>query len=84
MKYIIVDLTNCFFRARHVVRGDLDLKLGMSLHITLSSIKKAWQDFNADHVVICLEGRSWRKDFYDRYKRRSDLWLETLFSTFLG
>lgn len=69
MKYIIVDLTNCFFRARHVVRGDLDLKLGMSLHITLSSIKKAWQDFNADHVVICLEGRSWRKDFYDRYKR---------------
>ena len=69
MKYIIVDLTNCFFRARHVVRGDLDLKLGMSLHITLASIKKAWQDFNADHVVVCLEGRSWRKDFYERYKR---------------
>lgn len=69
MKYILVDLTNCFFRARHVVRGDLDLKLGMSLHITLASIKKAWQDFKADHVVICLEGRSWRKDFYERYKR---------------
>jgi len=41
----------------------------MALHITLSSIKKAWLDFGADHVVFCLEGRSWRKDFYEPYKR---------------
>jgi 5'-3' exonuclease len=41
----------------------------MAMHITLSSIKKAWTDFNADHVVFCLEGRSWRKDFYEPYKR---------------
>jgi 5'-3' exonuclease len=26
-------------------------------------------DFNADHVVFCLEGRSWRKDYYEPYKR---------------
>jgi 5'-3' exonuclease len=41
----------------------------MALHITLNSVKKAWTDFNADHVVFCLEGRSWRKDFYAPYKR---------------
>jgi 5'-3' exonuclease len=41
----------------------------MALHITLNSIKKAWQDFDADHVVFALEGRSWRKDFYEPYKR---------------
>jgi 5'-3' exonuclease len=41
----------------------------MALHITLNSIKKAWQDFDADHVVFCLEGRSWRKDYYEPYKR---------------
>ena len=41
----------------------------MALHITLNSIKKAWQDFNGTHVVICLEGRSWRKDYYEPYKR---------------
>jgi 5'-3' exonuclease len=41
----------------------------MAMHITLNSIKKAWNDFNADHVVFCLEGRSWRKDFYEPYKR---------------
>jgi 5'-3' exonuclease len=71
--YILVDTANTFFRARHVVRGDTDTKLGMALHITLNSVKKAWQDFNADHVVFCLEGRSWRKDFYEPYKRnRSD------------
>ncbi len=35
--------------------------LGMAFHITLNSIKKAWQDFGGSHVVFCLEGRSWRK-----------------------
>jgi len=67
--YILVDTANTFFRARHVVRGDIDTKVGMALQITLSSIKKAWQDFNGTHVVFCLEGRSWRKDFYEPYKR---------------
>ena len=67
--YVLVDTANTFFRARHVVRGDIDTKVGMALHITLNSIKKAWNDFNADHVVFCLEGRSWRKDYYEPYKR---------------
>jgi len=67
--YILVDTANTFFRARHVIRGDLDTKVGMALHITLNSVKKAWNDFNADHVVFCLEGRSWRKDYYEPYKR---------------
>ena len=67
--YVLVDTANTFFRARHVVRGDVDTKVGMALHITLNSIKKAWNDFNADHVVFCLEGRSWRKDYYEPYKR---------------
>ena len=41
----------------------------MAFHITLNSIKKAWEDFEADHIVFCLEGRSWRKDYYEPYKR---------------
>lgn len=68
MTYILVDTANTFFRARHVVRGDADIKLGMAFHITFNSIKKAWQDFEGKHVVFCLEGRSWRKDFYKPYK----------------
>jgi len=68
MTYILVDTANTFFRARHVVRGDANIKLGMALHITFNSIKKAWQDFDGSHVVFCLEGRSWRKDYYKPYK----------------
>lgn len=68
--YILLDLTNIYFRSRHVVRGTLEEKVGMSLHTTLSSIRKAWRDFHADHLVVCLEGRSWRKDFYEPYKRQ--------------
>ena len=67
--YVLVDTANTFFRARHVVRGDIDTKAGMAIHITLNSVKKAWTDFKADHVVFCLEGRSWRKDYYEPYKR---------------
>jgi len=68
MTYILVDSANTFFRARHVIKGDADIKLGMALHITFNSIKKAWQDFEGGHVVFCLEGRSWRKDHYKPYK----------------
>jgi 5'-3' exonuclease len=73
MTYILVDTANTFFRARHVVRGNLEDKVGMSLHTILSSVRKAWKDFNGSHVVFALEGRSWRKDHYAPYKRnRSD------------
>lgn len=69
MTHILVDAANTFFRARHVINGDADIKLGMAFHITLNSIRKAWQQFNGSHVIFCLEGRSWRKDFYAPYKR---------------
>jgi 5'-3' exonuclease len=70
MNYLLVDTANTFFRARHVMtRQDTDTKLGMALHVTLASIRKAWQDFQGNHVVFCLEGRSWRKDYYTPYKR---------------
>ena len=69
MNYILVDTANTFFRARHVIRGDADIKIGMAFHITFNSIKKAWKDFNGSHVIFCLEGRSWRKDYYEPYKR---------------
>ena len=73
MTFILVDTANTFFRARHAVKGDVELKIGMSLHVTLNSVKKAWKDFEGKHVIFCLEGRSWRKDYYAPYKRnRSD------------
>jgi len=68
--YILVDTANMFMRARHVVRGDdMDTKIGMAYHIMFNSINKVWRDQQGSHVVICLEGRSWRKDYYEPYKR---------------
>jgi len=69
MTHILVDTANTFFRARHVFRGDTSEKIGMAIHITLNSIKKAWNDFDGSHLIFCLEGRSWRKDYYPPYKR---------------
>ena len=71
MRYLIVDTSNTFFRARHAAHRQSDTwdKLGFAMHVTLGSVNKAWRDQKADHVVFCLEGRSWRKDFYEPYKK---------------
>lgn len=66
--YLIVDLNNMAHRCLHGTQGTIDIKAGMALHITLNSLRSSWKKFNADHIVFCLEGRSWRHDFYKQYK----------------
>ena len=70
MKYALIDTANTFFRARHIASRNSDTweKIGMALHLTLSSVNQAVRRFGIDHVVFCLEGRSWRKDIYPQYK----------------
>lgn len=71
MRYLIVDTANTFFRARHSASQHADAwdRVGFAIHVTLGSVNKAWRDQKADHIVFCLEGRSWRKDFYAPYKK---------------
>ena len=71
MRYLLVDTANTFFRARHSAHRQSDTwdKLGFAIHVTLASVNKSWRDQKADHVIFCLEGRSWRKDFYEPYKK---------------
>ena len=66
-----MDTANTFFRARHSAHRQSDTwdKLGFAIHVTLGSVNKAWRDQKADHVIFCLEGRSWRKDYYEPYKK---------------
>ena len=71
MKYLLIDTANMFFRARHQAHRASDswTKLGFALHLTLMSVNKVARRFQADHVVFALEGRSWRKDYYEPYKK---------------
>ena len=78
MTYILIDTANMFFRARHVARGSIDMKIGLCYHIMFNSIKKAWNDFSGTHVVFCLEGRSWRRSIYEPYKKNRDASREAL------
>ena len=70
MKYALIDTMNTFFRAKHVASRNADTweKIGMALHLTLGSVNQAVRNYGVDHVVFCLEGHSWRKDFYTPYK----------------
>jgi 5'-3' exonuclease len=70
VKYALIDTANTFFRARHVASRNSDTweKIGMALHLTLSSVNQVVRKYGIDHVVFCLEGRSWRKDVYPQYK----------------
>ena len=74
-KYLLIDGMNLFFRSAHVsTRGaDLEERVGYSIHVTLQSIAAANRDQKADHVVLCLEGRSWRRKFYSPYKANRDV-----------
>jgi 5'-3' exonuclease len=67
--YIIIDLANTFYRARFATQGTTDIKLGMAFHVTLNAVRHAWKTFDGDHIIFALEGRSWRKEFYEPYKR---------------
>ena len=71
MKYALIDTANTFFRARHIASRNSDAweKVGMALHLTLASTNQIVKRFGIDHVVFCLEGRSWRKDYYTPYKK---------------
>ena len=71
MRYLLVDSANTFFRARHASHrsSSAEEKVAFAIHVTLGSVNKAWRDQKADHVIFCLEGRSWRKDFYEPYKK---------------
>lgn len=75
MKYILLDLSNLYFRARHAAprRADLNDRVGFAMHVTFASINKCWRLHNADHVVLALEGRSWRKALYKPYKNNRTL-----------
>ena len=75
MKYALIDTANTFFRARHVASRGSDAweKVGMAIHLTMSSVNQIQRMFGIDHVVFCLEGRSWRKDFYTPYKAHRKL-----------
>ena len=70
MRYVLIDTSNMFFRARHQTHraSDTWTKLGFALHLTIMSANKVARKFNADHIIFALEGRSWRKDAYKPYK----------------
>jgi 5'-3' exonuclease len=69
--YALIDTANTFFRARHVASRNStpEEKIGMALHLTLASVNQAVRKYSIDHVVFCLEGRSFRKDLYAPYKK---------------
>lgn len=67
-KYLIIDLANLFYRSRHGATGDPYSKAGLCLHIVFRSIRKMWRTYGGDHVVFCLEGKSWRFEKHAKYK----------------
>jgi 5'-3' exonuclease len=75
MNYALIDTANTFFRARHVASRNSDTweKIGMALHLTLASVNQIVRNHKIDHVVFCLEGRSWRKEYYKPYKANRKL-----------
>lgn len=71
--YVLFDFANLIHRCKHVSNTEIDDTINFAIHITLNSFKQAVKKFDADHIVIALEGRSWRKDLYPAYKAQRKL-----------
>jgi hypothetical protein len=73
-RYAIIDVANLFHRCIHVTHGDAFTKAGMALAIIFNSLRKLHREMQVDHMVFCVEGRSWRYGVYPAYKakRRAD------------
>ena len=67
--FVLVDASNLFHRCKFVTKGDIDIKTGMAIHIMLNSLKKICNKFEVDHVVMCLDNKSWRRNIYKNYKK---------------
>jgi 5'-3' exonuclease len=75
--FAVVDLSNCFHRARHGSMTDAETKLGLALLIVFRSLRKMHRDCKVDHIVFCVDSGSWRYDAYPGYKARRRLMRET-------
>jgi 5'-3' exonuclease len=77
MHYILVDTANLFFKSRHIAskRSTDWERVGFSIHLTLAGVNSIIKKIGVSeyHVVFCLEGRSWRKDFYKPYKANREI-----------
>lgn len=72
-KFLLIDLGNLMQRCKNTQNsGDVELDAGYALHVTFQAIRASWRKFGINHLVMCLEGRSWRRDVYDGYKANRD------------
>ncbi len=75
-KYILLDAMNLYWRMKHMASKQSDSweKVGYALHLVFASVNKVVRKFGPDiHVVVALDGHSWRKDFYAPYKKNREV-----------
>ena len=66
MRRMIIDIPNVLFRvyAAQTYRGDAEASLGLSLHITLNTIKSFYNKYQPNEIAVVFEGhQNWRKKF---------------------
>lgn len=67
--YLLLDLAHLLNRARHVISApNPEEHVGLVLHTVFNMISKMYRRFQPDHLVVALEGRSWRYNLYPEYK----------------
>lgn len=68
-KFILTDMANLLFRARHFGGGRTpEERVGMTLHILLRALGSIYKKYPDSHVIFTKEGKSWRKATYTKYK----------------
>ncbi len=68
MRFGLIDAANLFNRAHHVCSGDAYEKAAASMHLIFQSLAYLQRTHSIDHMVICGDDGSWRREVYPMYK----------------
>lgn len=72
-RYAIIDVSNLFYRARHVCQGDAYTKVGMAIDTVFKSLRKVYRETKVDHMVFSFDSTSWRYSAFPQYKESRKL-----------
>jgi hypothetical protein len=70
-KFLLVDASHLYHRAKHSVKGNDYDKAGFCLHLIFSCLGKVWRKYKSDHIVFAFDGNQyWRRELYSPYKKQ--------------
>ena len=73
MVKVIIDFSQIMFKTYFIKRAqNMQVDWDFWRYLILNNIQKLIRDFQAHEVILALDSKSWRKDYFKYYKANRD------------